>query len=83
MRAEVLDEIHGAHMGESKSLSFARDYVFWPSMTSQIRDRVRSCGICNAFRHQQQKETLKSHEIPSLPWQVVGTDILSMEVRLT
>ena len=75
MRAEVLDEIHGAHMGESKSLSFARDYVFWPSMTSQIRDRVRSCGICNAFRHQQQKETLKSHEIPSLPWQVVGTDL--------
>ena len=28
LRAEVLDEIHGAHMGESKSLSFARDYVF-------------------------------------------------------
>ena len=35
LRAEVLDEIHGAHMGESKSLSFARDYVFWPSMTAQ------------------------------------------------
>ena len=27
LRAEVLDEIHGAHMGESKSPSFARDYV--------------------------------------------------------
>ena len=26
LRAEVLDEIHGAHMVESKSLSFARDY---------------------------------------------------------
>ena len=25
LRAEVLDEIHGAYMGESKSLSFARD----------------------------------------------------------
>ena len=36
LRAEVLGEIHGAHMGESKSLSFARDYVFWPSMTAQI-----------------------------------------------
>ena len=51
MRAKILDEIHGAHMGESKSLSFARDYVFWPAMTSQVKDRVRSCGICNAFRN--------------------------------
>ena len=40
LRAEVLDEIHGAHMGESKSLSFARDYVFWPSMTAQIKNKV-------------------------------------------
>lgn len=30
MRPEVLDDIHGAHMGETKSLCFARDYVFWP-----------------------------------------------------
>ena len=39
LRVEVLDEIHGAHMGESKSLSTARDYVFWPSMTAQIKDK--------------------------------------------
>ena len=45
LRAEVLDKIHGAHMGESKSLSFARDYVFWPSMTAQIKERVSSCAV--------------------------------------
>ena len=75
LRAEVLDEIHGAHMGESKSLSFARDYVFWPSMTVQIKDRVSSCSICNAFRNRQQRESLHPHDIPGLPWQVVGTDL--------
>ena len=75
MPAGVLDEIHGAHMGESKSLSHARDYVFWPCMSAQVKDRVRSCGICNAFRNQQQKETLKLHDVPGLPWQTVGTDI--------
>ena len=65
LRAEVLDEIHGAHMGESKSLSFARDYVFWPSMTAQIKDKVSSCAMCNdAFCNQQQKETLHPHDIP-------------------
>jgi transposase InsO family protein len=75
LRAEVLDDIHGAHLGESTILCFARDYIFWPSMTAQVKDRVRSCSICNAFRHQQQKETLKPHEIPGLPWQVIGTDL--------
>ena len=75
LRAEVLDEIHGAHMGESKSLSFARDYVFWPSMTAQIKENVSSCAVCNAFRNRQQRETLHPHDIPGLPWQVVGTDL--------
>jgi len=42
LRAEVLVEIHEAHMGESKSLSFAKDYVFWPSMTVQIKEKVSS-----------------------------------------
>ena len=75
LRAEVLEEIHGAHMGENKSLSFAREYVFWPAMTAQIKDKVRSCPICNAFHNQQPKETLHPHEVPALPCQVVSTDI--------
>ena len=48
--------------------------MFWPAMTSQVKDRVRTCGICNAFRNQQEKETLKPHQIPGLPWEIVGTD---------
>ncbi|KAL9974063.1 hypothetical protein ACROYT_G011060 [Oculina patagonica] len=75
LRAEVLDKFHGAHMGESKSLSFARDYVFWPSMTAQIKGKVSSCSICNAFRNRQQRESLRPHDIPELPWQAVGTDL--------
>ena len=30
LRAKVLDGIHGAHLGENKSICFARDCVFWP-----------------------------------------------------
>ncbi|XP_031564138.1 uncharacterized protein K02A2.6-like [Actinia tenebrosa] len=73
---EVLEDIHGAHLRVTKSLSFAKDYVFWPSMTAHIKDKVNSCAICNAFRNQQQRESLHPHDIPGLPWQVVGTDIV-------
>ena len=44
-------------------------------MTAQIKDQVSSCAVCNAFRNRQQKETLHPHDIPGLPWQVVGTDL--------
>ena len=79
LRGDILSEIHGAHMGETKSLSFGRDYVFWPGMTAQIKDKVKSCSVCNSFRNQQQKETLHPHEIPDLPWQIVGTDIFQFQ----
>ena len=75
IRPDVLIDLHGAHLGENNSLSLARDYVFWPLMTAHIKDKVRSCQICNAFRNQQQKETLLPHEPAGLPWEVVGTDI--------
>jgi len=45
LRIKVLVKIHGAHMGESKSLSFARDYVFWSSVTAQIKEKLKSCKI--------------------------------------
>ena len=57
LRDEVLDEIHSADMEESKSLSFGRDCVFWPSRTAQIKDEVSSFAVCNAFRNRQQRET--------------------------
>ena len=79
LRGDILSEIHGAHMGETKSLSFGRDYVFWPGMTAQIKDKVKSCSVCNSFRNQQQKETLHPHEIPDLPWQIVGTGIFQFQ----
>ena len=64
---EVLDEIHRAHSGQNKSICFATNYVFWPSMTAQIKDKVSRCPICNAFRNQQQRESLHPHYIPGLP----------------
>ena len=72
----MLDEIHGAHLGENNSICFARDYVFCSSMTAQIKDKGSSCPIFNAFRNQQQRESLHPHDILGLPWQIVGTDLV-------
>ena len=77
LRREILAEVHGAHMGEKKTLRLARDYVFWPRMSSQIKDLVASCPTCNCFRKNQQQEPLLQHEVPSGPWKKVGIDLFS------
>ena len=46
-----------------------------PCLPKSKTKKVSSCAMCNAFRNQQQRETLHPHDIPGLPWQVVGTDL--------
>ena len=54
----------------------AGDVLFWPGMAAEITVKVKKCPVCPENRPCQQSETLKSHEIPPLPWAKVGTDLL-------
>ena len=75
LRVKVLKELHKSHQGLEKSLRLARDLVFWPGMTSQIKDLIASCDTYNAFQKQQPKEPLIPHDIPELPWTKVAVDL--------
>ena len=66
-------------MGVEKTLSSARDIVFWPKMSSQITDLILNCDICLDHRDSNAKEPLVPHEIPSYSWQVVGTDLFTLD----
>ncbi|XP_046547975.1 uncharacterized protein K02A2.6-like [Haliotis rubra] len=48
-------------------------------MCSQIDNLVSSCGICQEKQMSNTKEPLKPHEIPSQPWQMIGTDLFQLE----
>lgn len=38
---------------------------------------MQKCEICHESQKAQTKETLELHEIPTRPWQVVGTDLFT------
>ena len=63
-------------MGTQKCLQWAKDVMFWPGMAKQICDYVPSYSICLSNRNSNQKEPLTPHEIPSRPWQKLGSDLL-------
>ena len=56
-------------------MRLARDCVFWPGMTAQIKNMAEICYACQARSKKQQKETLRPTDIPELPWTLVAADL--------
>ena len=74
-RAEYLKDLHAGHLGEEKTLLRARETVFWPGISDDIRNAVKACDICQAHKPAQQKELPMPHDLPSIPWVKLGIDI--------
>lgn len=74
-RHQILKKLHRAHSGLENTLKLARDAVFWPSMTTDIREMIRNCSICTKFAPSQQRLPMQSHEIPKYPFQIVSMDV--------
>ena len=72
-RNNVIERIHEAHQGIDKCRLQAKSCVFWPNINEDVELRVRRCEICQENQKSQAHETLEPHEIPTRPWQVIGT----------
>ena len=79
LRKQIKSKLHSSHMGTESCLRRAREHVFWPGMSAEIKREVEKCEICRTFEASQQKETLMPHEAPMRPWQKVGTDLFEFK----
>ena len=68
LRHDMLRWIHVFHMGMEGCLRQARECVYWPAMSSEVKDFILKCDICHSVDNKQQKETLISHDVPDRPW---------------
>lgn len=78
LRAEILSRIHSSHLGADSCLSKARDVVFWPDMSNDIKESVTNCQICADFQARNPRQPLQIHEIPGRPWSRVAADLFSL-----
>ena len=76
MQKDILKKLHTPHMGMEKTKLLAKSSVFWPSISNDIEQVTRQCKICNSLAKSQRKEPLMPHEIPTRPWQNIGTDFM-------
>ena len=75
MQQNILQQINAGHQGAEKCKLRARSCVFWTSMNTDIDKVVHQCATCQEYQCAQPAETLRPHEIPTRPWQVVGSDL--------
>ena len=81
LRPEMKQKVHAGHLGINSCLRRARDLIFWPGMTTDIRRYIESCDTCASSMCQQSPEPILLHEIPPRPWEKIGTDLLQMQGR--
>ena len=74
-------KLHAGHLGINSCLRRARELVYWPGMSSDIRQYIEACNICSSMADKQSAEPLVVHPVPSRPWEKVGTDLFSIEGR--
>ena len=79
MRNSIKAKLHSPHSGINSTLRSARDTVYWPRMSKDIRDFVEHCETCNKFHNEQPKETIIQHPLPDRPWETIGVDMFTLD----
>ena len=79
MRGDIKDKVHAGHLGINSCLRRARELVFWPGMSSEIRQYIESCGVCATYCDRQPAEPLVLNKVPNRPFSTVASDIFTIE----
>ena len=51
LRKSMKEKVHAGHIGINSSLRRARDLIYWPQMSTDIRYYVETCGVCATDYH--------------------------------
>ena len=81
LRKELMEVTHYSHMGIEGCLRRMRECLYWPRMSTDMRQYISHCDTCLSHRDAQSKEPLKPHNIPARPWAKVGADLCEMNGR--
>ena len=79
LRQDMKQRIHSSHLGIGSCLRRAREALFWPGMSAEIKELITSCEICRNYETTPQKETLMSHEVTTRPWEQVCADLFTID----
>ena len=57
LRKELMEKTHTSHIGIEGCIRRARDTLYWPRMTTEIKEYISKCDVCMTHRTGQRKGT--------------------------
>jgi len=80
VREIIISHAHSllAHLGFGKTLTYIREFFWWPGMVADIKSFCLSCRTCAATKDNTQKPkgVLRPLSVPARPWQSIGIDLV-------
>ena len=61
LRPHMITQVYSSHLGIASCLNKARDVLFWPGMTAEIKDCVSKCETCNTYQTNQLRNSGMSY----------------------
>ena len=77
LRRDMMYRLHYALSGVVSTLSLARERIYCPGMSYEIKQFIEVDDVRKAFDRKQPKETRIPHEAPDRPWAKVGVDLFT------
>jgi transposase InsO family protein len=83
LRAQVLrmhhDSEYAGHFGHAKTLELLSRKYWWPRLSSDVKEYVQTCGVCQRTKHRRHAPygELKSLPIPKGPFQQLSMDFIT------
>ncbi|KYN15068.1 Uncharacterized protein K02A2.6 [Trachymyrmex cornetzi] len=70
----MLERVHTGHLGITQCTDRAKEAIWWPGISTDIKNQISQCKQCLEHRPQV-VEPLLPTQTPERPWQIVGTDL--------
>ena len=75
MRKEMMSVTHASHIGTEGCIRRARETMYWPRMSCELKEYISKCDICMAHCTAPGREPIMQHEYAARPWAEVGADL--------
>ena len=76
LRREILDKLHTAHLGVTKSRKAAAQWYHWPFMYEEITKKRQNCEVCQQNQQMNPEEPpVNEHDLAARPMEFGGLDL--------
>lgn len=80
LRDSMKTRLHKSHLAFDSMMRRAKDEIFWPNMSKEIKLLSDQCEICQASKPSNAREPLQQHAEGG-PWEKIGTDLFEISGR--